>query len=53
MKKTYLKPVSEKISAETIEFIAHSLDEMDGKENTPDNNDGEGDIWNLHYNVWD
>ena len=60
MRKEYFKPVAEKIEAEYVEFIAHSLDEMDGKGNTPDgngggNNDenGDQDIWNSHFNIWD
>ena len=46
MKKTYFKPVTEIIEAEYVEFIAHSLDEMDGKENNPNDDD-------KKYNIWD
>jgi hypothetical protein len=53
MRKEYFKPVTEIIEAEYVEFIAHSLDEMDGKENNPNDDDNEGDIWNPHYNIWD
>ena len=61
MRKTYFKPVSELIDAETIQHIAFSADWADGKENTPDgngggnNNDenGDQDIWNSHFNIWD
>lgn len=60
MRKTYFKPVSELIDAETIQHIAHSFDEPDGKENIPDGNGGgnnngndDQDIWNSHFNIWD
>ena len=52
MKKTYFKPVSELIDAETIQHIAFSDDWADGKENIPDGNGG-GNNWNSHFNIWD
>ena len=52
MRKEYFKPVTEIIEAQYVELIAHSFFEPDGKENNPED-DGEDDIWNPKYNIWD
>ena len=53
MRKEYFKPVTEIIEAEIIQQIAFSDDWADGKENNPEDDDNEGDIWNQKYNIWD
>lgn len=62
MRKEYFKPVTEIIEAELTQQITGTSDDWaDGKENTPDgngggnNNDenGDQDIWNSHFNIWD
>ena len=53
MRKEYFKPVTEIIEAQYVQICSQSFDEMDGKENNPNDDDNEGDIWNPKYNIWD
>ena len=52
MRKEYFKPVTEIIEAQYVQICSHSFFEPDGKENNPED-DGEDDIWNPKYNIWD
>ena len=57
MRKEYFKPVTEIIESFHESLLAaeskeHENDWVGGKDNNPED-DGEGDIWNPKYNIWD